>query len=128
MADIFVDYERQLTDWEINALVRRAVDTLSVMEQLGTAFQNLPGIEMAGYEALADAIKALVKQLQDLVAQIKPILQQLDAQTHLLDEKNQAALKALRGLLQATEKAVLLDQITGPTEQGSHAAAAPAAP
>ena len=124
MANIDVDYERQLTDWEINALVRRAADTLSVMGQLDAAFQSLPGIDMAGYQALTDTIKALVKQLHDLIAQIKPLLQQLDVQGHLLDVKNQAALKALRGLLQDSEQVALLDQITGPTAQGGQAAPA----
>ncbi len=118
MADIFVDYDRKFTDWEINELIRRAVDTLSVMAQLNTAFQNLPGIEMAGYTTLTNTLKDLVKQLDDLIKEIKPILEQLDAQGHLLDVKNQAALKALRGLLQSSEQVDLLDQITGPTQQG----------
>lgn len=125
MADISVNYERRLTDWEINEIIRRAVDTLSVMGQLGIAFQSLPGIEMAGYTTLTDSVKDLVKQLDDLTKQIKVVLQQLDAQGPVLDEKNKAALKALRGLLQSTEQIELLDQITGPTEQGGNSTPAP---
>ena len=45
---IEIEYDRQYTDAEGQARLARAAAALNVLQQLGTAYQSLPGYEMAG--------------------------------------------------------------------------------
>jgi hypothetical protein len=54
-----------------------------------------------------------------LIDQIRPLLIAIDTKAAPLAEKNKKLLHTLRGLLQTGAQAVLLDQITGATPQGS---------
>lgn len=114
---IEVEYDRQYPSAEIQALIARANVTLSVFQQLGVAYQTLPGLAMAAYQTETAALAADVSALNALVDQIRPLLIAIDAKARPLDEKNKASLKALSGLLTNDADRQLLDQITGPTPQ-----------
>jgi hypothetical protein len=114
---IEVEYDRQFPSSEIQALIARSNVTLSVFQQLGVAYQTLPGLAMAAYQTETDALEADVSALNALVDQIRPLLIAIDAKAGPLDEKNKATLKTLSGLLTTDADRLLLDQITGPTPQ-----------
>lgn len=114
---IEVTYDRQFTDSEVQAIIARSANTINVMGQLGAAYQNLPGMPMAGYETEANALEADGTALQALIDQLRPLLISIDAKSRPLDEKNKAALRTLDGLLRTDADRALLAQITGPTSQ-----------
>jgi len=90
---------------------------LSVMGQLGVAYQSLPDLAMAAYQAESTSLKADVTALNVLIDQIRPLFVSIDAKAQPLDEKNKRAPHTLRGLLRDDADVVLLDQITGPQPQ-----------
>jgi hypothetical protein len=90
----------------VQYLVERGTAT-NVLSQLLASYQSLPGIERAAYQQEVDAIEADNLGLRG----------HLDANAQALDEKNQAALKTLTGLLHQRPEAALLAQITGPTQR-----------
>lgn len=55
---IEVEYDRQFPSSEIQALIARSNVTLSVFQQLGVAYQTLPGLAMAAYQTETDALEA----------------------------------------------------------------------
>lgn len=114
---IEIEYDRQFINSEVQALVARGNTTVSVLQQLGVAYQGLPGMEMAGYQTETDSLEADVSALHVLVNQIRLLLIAIDQKAQPLDEKNKRALGTLRGLLQTGADQALLDQITGPTTQ-----------
>lgn len=114
---IEIEYDRQFINSEVQGIVARATVTLNVLQQLGVAYQGLPGMAMAGYQTETDALETDGTALQALVDQIRPLLIAIDAKARPLDEKNKAALRTLSGLLQTDADRALLDQITGPTSQ-----------
>jgi len=114
---IEVQYDRQFTDAAAQAIVARADNTTSVMGQLGAAYQSLPDLAMAAYQAESTSLKADVTALNALIDQIRPLLVTIDAKAQPLDDKNKRALHTLRGLLRDDADIVLLDQITGPQPQ-----------
>lgn len=114
---IEIEYDRQFINSEVQAIVARATVTLNVLQQLGVAYQALPGLAMAGYQTETDALETDGTALQALIDQIRPLLIAIDAKARPLDEKNKAALRTLSGLLQTDADRALLDQITGPTSQ-----------
>ncbi len=118
------------TDWvlEKTDCRPRGTVTVNVLQQLGTAFQTLPGIAMAGYQTEVDSIEADLTALSALINQIMPLLVALDAKAGPLDAKNKKALKTLFGLLQTSAEKSLLDQITGPTSQGGGGTPTPPLP
>ena len=124
---IEVQYDRQFTDAAAQAIVARADNTTSVMGQLGAAYQSLPDLAMAAYQAESTSLKADVTALNALIDQIRPLLVTIDAKAQPLDDKNKRALHTLRGLLRDDADIVLLDQITGPQPQ-SPAPATPPVP
>ena len=75
-----------------------------------------------------DALEADMSALSGLVNQILPLLVSLDAKAGPLDAKNKKSLKTLSGLLQSSAEKTLLDQITGPTPQGSSSSPTPPPP
>jgi 16S rRNA G527 N7-methylase RsmG len=115
---IEVEYDRENTDADVQAIIARSTATINVMQQLGVPFQNLPGYAMAAYQTETDALEAVVAQLNGLITQIRPLLIQVDALSSPLNVKNKGALKTLSGLLQTDAQHALLAQITGPTAQG----------
>ena len=125
---IEIDYDRVSTDASLAAMVARAAATLNVMQQLGVAYQSLPGIAMADYQVLANALEALVAQYNALLDQIRPLLIAMDDAARPLDEMSKRALGALRGLLRSDADIALLDQITGPQPQGPTPPAPPPGP
>ncbi len=125
---IEVPYDRQHTDAEAQAIVARADTTLSVMGQLGAAYQGLPGMAMAGYQAESESLKGDLTALNVLIDQIRPLLISIDAKVQPLDEKNKRALQTLRGLLRDDADVILLDRITGPQPQSPHPPSPPAPP
>ena len=122
---IEIEYDRQYTDAEVQAILARAAASLNVLQQLGTAYQGLPGLEMASYQAEADSMEADEAAINALVDQIRPKLIALDAKARPLDEKNKGLLRTLDGLLKTAAQRALLPQITGPTAQGGGAAPTP---
>ena len=112
---IEIDYDRLHVNSDVQETVARAAATLNVLQQLGAAFQNLPGMAMAAYQTEADALEALLASLNALIDQIRPILMEIDQKFGPLYDKNKMALRTLSGLLQTTAQQALLDQITGPT-------------
>lgn len=115
---IEVEYDRENTDADVQAIIARATATINVMQQLGVAFQSLPGYAMTAYQTETDALEADVTALNALVTQIRPYLISIDAKSQPLDVKNKGVLRTLSGLLQTDAQKVLLAQITGPTSQG----------
>ncbi len=114
---IEIEYDRQFANAEMQAIIARATATINVLQQLGAAYQSLPGMAMAGYQTETDALESDATALNALVDQIRPLLISIDAKARPLDEKNKAALKTLSGLLTTDADRALLDQITGPTQQ-----------
>jgi hypothetical protein len=114
---IDVEYDRQFFNAELQEMVARATVTVNVLQQLGAAYQSLPGLAMAGYQTEIDAMEADMSALSTLINQIQPLLISLDNKALPLSEKNKKALKTLSGLLQTSAEKALLDQITGPTHQ-----------
>ena len=114
---IEIEYDRQFANADVQAMVARANSTINVLQQLGAAYQNLPGMAMAQYQTDADALEADGTALNALVDQVRPLLIAIDAKAGPLDEKNKAALRTLSGLLRTDADRALLDQITGPTPQ-----------
>ena len=125
---IDVEYDRQFTNADIQEIVARATVTINVLRQLGATYQSLPGMDMAGYQTMVDALEADMSALSGLVNQILPLLVSLDAKAGPLDAKNKKSLKTLSGLLQSSAEKTLLDQITGPTPQGSSSTPTPPPP
>lgn len=122
---IEIEYDRQYTDAEAQAILARAAASLNVLQQLGTAYQGLPGMEMASYQAEADSMEADEAAINALIDQIRPKLIALDAKARPLDEKNKGLLRTLDGLLKTAAQRALLAQITGPTAQGGGSAPTP---
>ncbi len=114
---IEIEYDRQFTDSQVQAIAARGTNTTDVMDQLGPAYQSLPGIAMVAYQAETDALQADLVSLQALQDQIRPLLSSIDQKARPLDEKNKAALRTLDGLLRTDADRALLAQITGPTTQ-----------
>jgi hypothetical protein len=95
---IDVEYDRQNTNADIQEIVARATVTVSVLHQLGTAYQSLPGIAMAAYQAEIDAIEADMTALSTLINQILPLLVSLDAKAaHRSPTKKQKGPENSRG-------------------------------
>ncbi len=118
MADIAVPYERQKTDADLTEIIDRSDAGISVLDQLGTAYQSLPGYAMTALQALNQELKDDQTLLEGLITQILPVLQRLDVNAAQMQELNKGLLPLLRGALLGKPEAVLLDRITGPTEQG----------
>lgn len=125
---IEVEYDRQHTNADIQEIVARATVSVNVLQQLGVAYQSLPGIGMAQYQTDVDAVEADLTALTALINQILPLLVTLDAKAGPLSEKNKKLLKSLSGLLQTSAEKTLLDQITGPTAQGGGSTPTPPTP
>lgn len=125
---IEVEYDREFTDADVQALIARSTATINVMQQLGVAFQTLPGYAMAAYEAETNALEQKVAALNALVSQLRPLLIDIDALSQPLDVKNKGSLKTLSGLLQTDAQHALLAQITGPSSQGGGSTPPPPAP
>ena len=122
---IDVEYDRQHTNADIQEIVARGTVTVNVLQQLGVAYQALPGIAMAAYQTELDSIEADMSALSALINQILPLLVSLDAKAGPLSDKNKKALRTLSGLLQTSAEKTLLDQITGPTAQGGSSSPTP---
>ncbi len=125
---IEVEYDREFTDADVQAIIARATATINVMQQLGVAYQTLPGYAMAAYQTETDALEADVSALNALVTQLRPLLITIDAKVQPLDVKNKGVLKTLSGLLQTDAQKALLAQITGPTAQGGGGTPTPPTP
>ena len=125
---IDLEYDREFTNFQIQEIIARATVSLNVLQQLGTAYQNLPGVGMAAYQTLADGTETDLAALNSLINQLVPLLASLDAKVGPLDELNKKILKTLRGLLQSSAEVALLDQITGPTAQGGGGTPTPPPP
>ena len=125
---IELEYDRQYTNADIQEIVARATVSVNVLQQLGAAYQSLPGIGMAQYQTNVDAVEADLTALTSLINQILPLLVSLDAKAGPLSDMNKKVLRTLSGLLQTSAEKALLDQITGPTAQGSGGSPTPPPP
>ena len=125
---IEIEYDRQFANADVQTIVARGNATTNVMVQLGAAYQTLPGMAMAGYQAEVMALQGDLVALNALVDQIRPLLIAMDAKSGPLSDKNIAALKTLRGLLTTDADQSLLDQITGPTSTPSSPPSPPPVP
>ena len=114
---IEIDYDRHFINSAVQEIVARSAASLNVLDQLGAAFQGLPGLVMTTYQAEADALETALGSLNALIDQIRLLLITIDGMAGPLAEKNKKLLATLRGLLQSAADVVLLDQITGPTSQ-----------
>ncbi len=117
-----IEFDRVWTDSKVQALLARATVSIQVLVQLGAAYQSLPGMAMAGYQAERDALQADITAVQALLDQIRVLLEAIDQKCGPLDEKNMAILRALQGLLLTDADRAMLAQITGPIEQGPNPA------
>ena len=111
---IEIEYTRQFTDAVVQDIIGRSTVSLNVLDQLGAAYQSLPGYAMAGYQTEVDALEADVTALAGHVDAIRPLLISIDAKSRPLDEKNKGLLRTLQGLLKTDGDRALLGQITGP--------------
>jgi len=122
---IDIDYTRRFQNAEAQAIVSRGNSTTDVLVQLGPSYHSLPEMVLGGYQSEVAALAAKLTQLNALVDQIRPVLVDIDDLAQPLDEKNKRALGTLRNLLRNDADIALLDQITGPTDQGPNPAPAP---
>ena len=118
---IEIPYDRQFTDSQIEADILRATASVNVMQQLGVAYQTLPGYAMTAYETEVNALEADVTAVNVKLNEIRVLLIAMDVKCGPLHLKNIGSLKALSGLLTTDAQQVLLAQITGPTPQGGGA-------
>ena len=125
---IEIPYDRQYTDSDIEADIVRGTATVNVMQQLGVAYQTLPGYAMAAYETEVNALEADATAVNAKLNEIRVLLIAMDAKAGPLHDKNIGALKALDGLLNTDAQRALLAQITGPTPQGGGSPPPPANP
>ena len=123
---IEIPYDRQFTDSDVEADVARGTATVNVLQQLGVAYQTLPGYGMTAYDDEVNALGAKATAVNGLLNQIRVLLVDMDALCGPLHDKNVGALKALDGLLRTNAQRGLLAQITGPTSQGGGSSPAPA--
>jgi hypothetical protein len=115
MATLFrLPYTRTKKDREVQYIVERGTATVNVLNQLPVNFHQLPGMEKPDYQSEVDALEADNAALRGHLDAIAALLPKLDQKAEALDEKNQAALRTLSGLLHQRPEAVLLAQITGP--------------
>ncbi len=122
---IEVEYDRSNTDADVQATIARATATINVLQQLGVAFQTLPGYAMTAYQTETDELEAVVTQLNGMITQLRPLLIAIDAKSQPLDVKNKGILRTLSGLLQTDAQKALLAQITGPASQGGGSSPTP---
>ncbi len=115
---IEIDYDRRVIQSDVHYILARISAGVNVLQQLGAAYQSLPGVAMADLEALATALEALVNQYNNLINQLRALLEQMDDLAEDVGVKNKTLLATLRGLLQTQAQLALLDQITGPTDEG----------
>ncbi len=125
---IEIPYNRQHTDSDIEADVARGTATVNVMQQLGVAYQTLPGYAMAAYETEVNALETDATAVNVKLNEIRVLLIAMDAKSRPLHDKNIGALKTLSGLLTTDAQQALLAQITGPTPQGGGAPPPPPTP
>jgi len=123
---IEIPYDRQCTDSDIEADIARGTATVNVMQQLGVAYQTLPGYAMVAYENEVNALEADAAAINVKLNEIRVLLIAQDAKCPPLHDKNIGALKALSGLLTTDAQQALLAQITGPTPQGGGSPPPPA--
>jgi len=114
---IEIDYDRLFINSELQATLARAAASINVLEQLGAVYQSLPGVEMAPYQTEANLLEADLAAFNNLVNQLRTLLQAMDQKAGPLAEKNRKILATLRGLLQTAAQLALLDQITGATPE-----------
>ena|SRR3990172_7096672 len=115
---IEIDYDRRVIQSDVQYILARITAGVNVLQQLGAAYQSLPGLVMTDLEAQATALEALVSQYNNLINQIRALLEQMDDAAEDVAVKNKTLLATLRGILQTQAQLALLDQITGPTEEG----------
>ena len=125
---IEIPYDRKYADAEVEALVARGTATVNVMQQLGVAYQTLPGYAMADYETQVNSLESDATAINTHLNAIRTLLVSIDTKCGPLHDKNIGALKALSGLLTTDAQQALLAQITGPTPQGGGNPPPPANP
>lgn len=125
---IEIAYSRTFATADIQAIIARANATTNVLEQLGAAFQSLPGMVLVDYKTDSQSLQDDVSTCNSLIDQLREKLISIDAKAKPLDECNKAALKALTGLLNTNANRALLDQITGPTAQSNSSEPTPPTP
>ena len=111
---IEIPYDRRFTDSQVEDEIARGTATVNVLDQLGAAYQSLPGYAMAGYQTEVNDLEALVTQLAGHVTAIRPLLESIDQKMGPLHDKNLGALRMLQGMLKTAGEKALLGQITGP--------------
>lgn len=125
---IEIPYDRQFTDSDIEADIVRGTATINVMQQLGVAYQTLPGYALAAYETEVNALEADATAVNVKLNEIRVLLIAMDAKSGPLHDKNIGSLKTLSGLLTTDAQQALLAQITGPSSQGGGAPPPPPTP
>ena len=125
---IDIDYTRKFQNADVQAIVGRGNLTTSVLVQLGTDYQSLPAMALAGYQTEVTALAGQLTLLNSLIDQIRPVLVNIDDLARPLHEKNIRALGVLRNALRNDADVSLLDQITGPTTQSSTSPPTPTSP
>ena len=72
---------------------------------------------MTTYQTEADSLEADMASLNDLINQIRTLLETMDDKAEDLQAKGKKLLATLRGILQTQAELALLDQITGATPE-----------
>ncbi len=108
---IEVSYERINTDFDVAEALNRAQLTADTIEELGPAFANLPGFEVAAY-------RAAIAALQAAAAAPLPHLNALPALYHAIDDKtlpvvtlNKGALPMLTGITEGKAEAAIVTRL-----------------
>ena len=125
---IEIPYDRKYTEADAAAIVSRGTATVNVLQQLGAAYQSLPGYAMGGYETEVNALETDVAAINGHLNALRVLLIAVDTKSGPLHDKNIGALKTLSGLLTTDAQQALLAQITGPTPQGGGASPPPVNP
>ncbi len=115
---IEIEYDRKFTNADVQEILGRGNVSTSVLVQLGPAYQSLPGLALAAYQAAVSALAADVIAANALIDQLRGLMGSIDDKAGPVFDMNKAVLRALQGLLTTDADRNLLDQITGPTPQG----------
>lgn len=120
---IDLSYDRRQTEARVSAILDRASTSVSVLKQLPSAYQTLPGCDLVGHEAATQKLEGHMSALSTKLSEVIALLQDIDDDASALDERNKVLLGTLSGGLRNKPEATLLKQITGPTTRKKTAGA-----
>ena len=112
---IDLSYDRRQTEARVSTILDRASTSVSVLKQIPSVYQSLPGCDLLGHEAATQKVEGHMSALSTKLSEVIALLQNIDEDASSLDERNKVLLATLSGVLRNKPEAALLKQITGPT-------------